>query len=473
VGGPTYKEPVWVDSSSRSQPITAANLLAATLAYAVAPSGDAATKLGAIAVGLLWSLPQTHAHNWMVSPARGNEAGENNGFNGFTSPPGPQRTSRIHTQVGPGQKFPIEWAAGHGFGSHTYFAVLKAADEPKLAQHTIKLLEDYIQGAPASAGDYLKEHPVYHVSDVEHNHELLTGGNVASDYTWVPGMAATKGARPSVFRQNHFGTNPSVELKKWSQGQDVRVKYKSDKYPWIISAHKFLMKYDYPEDSDTTMMEIPAELGPGKYLVAYQWSGYYDVVDVNVLDVPSTDIFGRASNNPSGYDRNDHCQFISTYTGYSTNGCKPLGPNERVDACEALCTNNCNAIQVVQTKLDKNVVPFAKAQVPSECPTTGSHTHVCFGVTQGTPQVGPAYRISADPEDPIFYNSCFRKASGWTFQQQCASCPALTVEPGWVFGNKCISCAAMRQNTEAGGYIPKWQLLGANEQCRACDQQGR
>merc|ERR1712048_1313750 len=247
---------------------------------------------------------------------------------------------------GPGQKFPIEWAAGHGFGSHTYFAVIKAADEPKLAQHTIKLLDDYIQSAPASAGDYLKEHPVYHVSNVEHNHELLTGGNVASDYVWVPSMPATKGTRPSVFRQKHFGANPSVELKKWSQGQDVRVKYKSDKYPWIISAHKFLMKYDYPEDSDTTMMEIPAELGPGKYLVAYQWSGYYDVVDVNVLDVQSTDIFGRASNNPSGYDRNDHCQFISTYTGYSTNGCKALGPNDRVDACEALCTNNCDAIQV-------------------------------------------------------------------------------------------------------------------------------
>jgi len=276
-----------------------------------------------------------------------------------------------------------------------------------------------------------------------------------------------------VFRQKHFGANPSVELKKWSQGQDVRVKYNSAKYPWIISAHKFLMKYDYPEDSDTTMMEIPAELGPGKYLVAYQWSGYYDVVDVNVLNVPSTDIFGRASNNPSGYDRNDHCQFISTYTGYVANGCKALGPNDRVDACEALCTNGCNGIQVVQTKLDTNVVPFATAQVPAGCPTTGSHTHVCFGVTQGTPQVGPAYRISADPEDPVFYNSCFRKASGWSFQQQCASCPALTVEPGWVFGDKCISCAAMRQNTEAGGYIPKWQLLGANDKCRSCAQQGR
>jgi len=449
------------------------NLLAAALTYAVAPSGDAVAKIGAMALGLLWSLPQTQAHNWMVSPARGNEAGENNGFNGFTSPPGPQRTSRIHTQVGPGQKFPIEWAAGHGFGSHTYFAVVRAADEPKLADHTIDLLDDYIQNAPAASRDYLKEHPVYHVSNVEHNHELLTGGNVAADYVWVPSMPdTTKGARPSSFRQNHFGANPSVELKKWSQGQDMRVKYQSDKYPWIISAHKFLMKYDYPEDSDTTMIEIPAEMGPGKYLVAYQWSGYYDVVDVNVLDVQSTDIFGRGSNSPSGYDRNDHCQFNPSYEGYTTHGCVALGPNDRVGSCEALCTGTCNGIQVVQTQLDTNVVPFATAQVPAGCPA-GTHTHVCFGVTQGTPKVGPTYRISADPEDPIFYNSCFRKASGWTFNQVCNTCPALTVDPGWVFGDKCISCAAMRQNTEAGGYIPKWKLLGPNEQCRACDNQGR
>merc|ERR1719262_1706954 len=112
-----------------------------------------------------------------------------------------------------------------------------------------------------------------HVSVPAHNHQLLVGGDVSSDYVWIPSIASSKGARPSVFRQAHFGKNPSVKLKKWSEGQDMRVKYKSAKYPWIISAHRFLMKYDYPEDSDTSMMEIPAELGPGKYIVAYQWSG--------------------------------------------------------------------------------------------------------------------------------------------------------------------------------------------------------
>jgi len=286
-------------------------------------------------------------------------------------------------------------------------------------------------------------------------------------------MPNTKGVRPSAFRQGHFGKNPSVKRKRWSPGQDVRVKYNSNKYPWIISAHKFLMKYDYPEDSDTTMMEIPQEAGPGKYIVAYQWSGYYDMVDVNVLDVQSTDIFGSAGDSTTGYDRTDHCQFIPSYTGFKTHGCKALGPDDRITACESLCTGTCDGVQVVQTKLDSTVLPFAKAQIPAGCPATGSHTHVCFGVTQGTPQVGPAYRISADPEDPIFYNSCFRKASGWSFKQSCKTCPALSVDPGWVFGDKCISCTEMRRNADTGGYIPKWKFVGQNEQCRACDNQGR
>ena len=101
----------------------------------------------------------------------------------------------------------------------------------------------------------------------------MTGGDVASSYHWIPSIAASKGVRPSVFRQGHFGATPQVKLKKWTAGQDRRVKYKSAKYPWIISAHRFVMKYDYAKDADATLIEIPAEAGAGKYIVAYQWSG--------------------------------------------------------------------------------------------------------------------------------------------------------------------------------------------------------
>ena len=185
---------------------------------------NTAGKIGVLALGLLGTLPGASAHNWMTSPARGNEAGENNGFNGFQKIPGPQKSTRVHAQVGAGQLFPIEWAAGHGFGSYTYFAVVRAEDEQKVNKHTITLLDDYITNAPAGSQGYLKEHDVVHVSDVAHTNPLLVGGNVASSYTWVPSIPASKGVRPSVFRQGHFGANPQVKVKKWTEGQDMRVK---------------------------------------------------------------------------------------------------------------------------------------------------------------------------------------------------------------------------------------------------------
>ena len=74
-------------------------LAAALTALGGGDGGGGTGKLGALALGLLWALPSTDAHNWITSPGRGNEAGENNGFNGFQSPPGPQRTARVHVQA--------------------------------------------------------------------------------------------------------------------------------------------------------------------------------------------------------------------------------------------------------------------------------------------------------------------------------------------------------------------------------------
>jgi len=439
-------------------------------------SSNPLSNLGFIIFGAFWALPSAHAHNWMTSPARGNEAGENNGFNGFQSPPGPQRTSRIHTQVGPGQLFPIEWAAGHGFGSHTYLTVVKAEHEAMLAKHTISLLDDYINNAPADARDYLKQYDVHHVSGSPHSHPLLTGDNIAKTYNWIPSLGDEfKGKRPEVFRQgpgDHFA-NLNVKKKIWTQGQDARVKYTSEKYPWIISAHRFLMKYDYPKDADTTMLEIPNEFGPGRYLVHYMWSGYYDIVDVNVLNEESKDIFGRKGDNPSGYDRTDHCRFISNYEGFNVLNCKGLGPNDRIDACE--CGPDCDGIQVVSTKLEPTIqsTGIVHPSLPSACIEAQIRfDQVCYALKQGVPQVGPSYRISADPEDPVFFSSCYTKASGWQFRQTCNNCPSLTIEPGWIFGNKCISCADMRKNTETGNFVPTWRF-SEDGVCRSCDFQGR
>lgn len=463
-------------ASDSSHPLSPSWSIGLAFASTLMLSSNPLSNLGLICLGAFWTLPSAHAHNWMTSPARGNEAGENNGFNGFQSPPGPQRSSRIHTQVGPGQLFPVEWAAGHGFGSHTYLTVVKAEHEAMLAKHTISLLDDYINNAPEDARDYLKQYDVHHVSGSPHSHPLLTGNNIADTYNWIPSLGDDfKGKRPAVFRQgpgNHFA-NLNVKKKTWTEGQDARVKYTSEKYPWIISAHRFLMKYDYPKDADTTMLEIPPEYGPGRYLVHYMWSGYYDIVDINVLDEVSKDVFGRKGDNPSGYDRTDHCRFVSGYEGFSVLNCKGLGSSDRIDACE--CGPDCDGIQVVSTKLEPTIqkTGIAHPSLPSECAEAQiGFERVCYAVKQGVPQVGPSYRISADPEDPVFFSSCYTKASGWQFLQTCANCPSLTIEPGWIFGSKCISCADMRRNTESGNFVPTWRFLDGDI-CRSCDFQGR
>ena len=179
---------------------------------------------------------------------------------------------------------------------------------------------------------------------------------------------------------------------------------------------------------------------------------------------------------PSGFDRTDHCEFIPYTPIYKVLGCLALSATNDAEKCNSLCTAGCDGIQVEATKLNAVVLGtgiYADAELPPECNAVkNSGDHVCYAVTQGIPVVGPAYRVSSDPEDPVFYNSCYTKASGWTFDQKCADCPTVTIEPGWSFGQRCISCTEMRTNTAPGSFVPKWTPLPEAGVCRACDGQG-
>jgi len=433
---------------------------------------------------LLSLIQSASAHNWMTSPARGNEAGENNGFNGFPAHPGPQKTARTHMQVGLGQKFPIEWASGHGFGSFTYFAVLRASDETKINDHSLELFDDYLNNAPSTT--YLSDYPVYHVAHGDNTNQHLVPGNLAATYHWVPSDASTIGVRPSVFRD--FGQNVHVKAKTAnSVANNKRAKYNNPNYPWLISVHKFSMLYDFPEDADTTMMEIPAELEPGRYIIHYTWSGYYDVIDINVLSVPSTDLFGTPSGG-SDYDRLDHCEFVSTYTGYEiTSACTAVQVGQTFsEICAPLCalnSNTCDGIQLLPTTLHPKVTDTGiwsgREHLPKNsngeeiCPADlTSSDFVCFAVKQGEPLVGPTYRLSADPEAPHFYASCFTKSGGWSFSQQCDTCPPVQTDAKWIFGKSCVQCDKMRAYKQQGRLLPKWEFATDELQCRHCESEG-
>ena len=56
-------------------------------------------------------------------------------------------------------------------------------------------------------------------------------------------------------------------------------------------------------------------------------------------------------------------------------------------------------------------------------------------------------RFLGDPDDPVFYSTCYRKVSSWKFtgNPACPRCGDGAADFGqqWRFGSKCISCADM------------------------------
>jgi len=271
---------------------------------------------------------------------------------------------------------------------------------------------------------------------------------------------------------------------------DKRAKYTNPKVPWIISVHKFALHEDTPAEMDMALMEIPAGYPGGQYVVQYLWNGYYDCVDVNVLDKSSTDIFGSPTTDVS-LDRIDHCMFNMTLPNFQVQpGCIELKPGDSPIGCIQACANHdspvyerCHGVQISPV----NLPPAAKfpgmyqagtSHLPTwgqACgatfPNFGADSSVCYPIRVGdTPIVGPPYKIVTDPEDPVFYSTCYRKAaSGWAFKDSCPKCkppvPQTTNKFGYTEQNSCITCRDMYSNLSPL-VTPAWNT-GA--ECFACD----
>merc|ERR1712000_53781 len=82
-----------------------------------------------------------NAHNWVNSPSRSVQAN--------TVPPAlPSSTGQPHVQVIAGQPFQIEWVQGHG--RDVWFVFVAAADHKKMALHTSKYMDAYLDEAGAT-----------------------------------------------------------------------------------------------------------------------------------------------------------------------------------------------------------------------------------------------------------------------------------------------------------------------------------
>jgi len=418
------------------------------------------------------------AHNWLTSPSRGNQ---DQNFNGWTSPPCPQKGERVHVQVAAGQRFPIEWASGHGYGSYTFFVVLDAKDESNMISHTLASLDQYLTAAPTAALDYMTDTWAMHSNPppITTPGASLIASPVVTN-SWYP-----PNGRPVSFRQ--YGAPVIVYNKAMSAvAGDQRAKYTNPDMPWIISVHKFALDEDLPAQMDLAFLEIPSGSPSGQYVVQYLWNGYYDCVDVNVLSVTSTDIFGENSSDTS-LDRIDHCVFNMTLNNFAflQSGCTELKQDDSPAGCVDVCAQKntptysaCQGVQVSPITLPSTAkFPGMHQAGTSHLPSTATcaiagmdpTSSVCYEVRIGdAPIVGPPFKVVSDPEDPVFYSTCYRKKPGWTFQQSCPACVPPVLKPTNKFGftqQSCVTCRDMYTN-QSPLVTPFWVMA---PDCFACD----
>jgi hypothetical protein len=198
----------------------------------------------AITLLLLMGLSYTSAHNWINSPSRSSAASS-------IQPCKPSYTGIPHAQVGPGQPFLVEWMNGHG--SFAYFAIQHASNAHFLNSNTYALLDDYIKNAPAGSNVGLKpEFQKLRRKDV-----VQTDGNLKlvnkTNPIFIERPTEFAGQIGNLFFPADEG-KPHY-LYQYSPSfiaNDVRVSYKSEKYPWLEAVYKFEISIIQAKQPDTT-----------------------------------------------------------------------------------------------------------------------------------------------------------------------------------------------------------------------------
>jgi len=107
-------------------------------------------------------------------------------------------------------------------------------------------------------------------------------------------------------------------------------------------------------------------------------------------------------------------------------------------------------------------------------------TMICYGlVSKDVKDLDPTfnsetedlYYVREDPEDPIFYSTCYKLIEPKSFSEANGDCPACEADmvqtessPQWDYGNKCVSCDAATTLTAMGdGRF--WDVSNDCEEC--------
>lgn len=384
--------------------------------------------------------------------------------------------------------------------------MIKKADYAKLEMHTTKIMDEYLTTAPGTMGSTFPEpkRRKYHrkadqtlTMDVPPDQNGVDQTKLDFFAKRIPSTDPLHVRRDPFFKGSFRGARANTidpddvyqfQYKDVNMMTDRWAVYNNAKYPWIIGGGRYLHEVHMPTRPDFTLLQIPAALGPGDYIIQYLWSGYYDGIDVTVLNVPS-DIAapygaevvlvpGAPPPPPDKFGRIHHCNFpANTRKGKcvgmkadATTGLMPY-PLACIQECLGQKFEECNGVLVLPITNPSTVykgfsdwsnVPWGTANCAK--PTDGS-THVCYPLLarMGTELDFP-YWATTDPEDPAFYGTCFNRIK----YNGLPPIPQPTEPIDYEYRGKCITCAD-RDKHSAHCYTPVWTLSDTCQNCNSKD----
>jgi hypothetical protein len=162
--------------------------------------------------------------------------------------------------------------------------------------------------------------------------------------------------------------------------------------------------------------------------------------------------------------------------------CGVVEGEDGIKKCRQSCqrnSNRCRAINVVPWHNPSAVVfpehrniPRSDACSDERLAAAGvsDDALICYGLKPDTDKtVDAAYVISYDPEDPVFYSTCWKRESVWVFDgptcgEACRQPSSETAGARWNFGDACVGCDSGVDNVMPT-VTPKWELSST---CRLC-----
>jgi len=325
---------------------------------------------------------------------------------------------------------------------------------------------------------------------------------------------------------NNLSPKTQFRFSELQRANDARVEYTHPDYPWIEAVHRFIVAEDaQASEWDIARFKIAArdangEFRSGEYLIHMVWGGYRDVVDVDIFPEETSDPYGITGE--AEWVRTDHC--IYPYYEQRTNQCYYFqrdnvdGLRPCLTSCKKRYPNACRGVNVVpaltpkgtasflqggtpgmhepnypgsvpfewsRTITERNVEPNRRfveplhescANAPTE--TFDEDTMICYGMFPKQPYVlDPTYNpdterlyyVRNDPEDPIFYSTCYTLQEPKSFSNgKCDLCEEgqTTTEssPVWDWGGKCVSCETATSPWDV--MMPRfWELSNDCEKC--------